>query len=115
MQEILIEDQLRSQLHIQDPTREAQQQVQNRPNRPRKVKKLLPKADLADGQNLEETISALKSEIDFMPMKTPISILQVFQDNSDFKSSTIKILFPSSFNKKNISSLGIIIDINSCR
>lgn len=77
MQEILIEDQLRTQLHIQDQTRGEVQPVQNRPNRPRKVKKLPPKtADLSDG-NLEETISALKSEIDFMPMKTPISILQV--------------------------------------
>lgn len=77
MQEILIEDQLRSQLHIQDQTREVQvqQPVQNRANRPRKVKKLPPKTDLSE--NLEETISALKSEIDFMPMKTPISILQV--------------------------------------
>lgn len=75
MQEILIEDQLRSQLHIQEV--QNQQPVQNRPNRPRKVKKLPPKTDLTDNGNLEETISALKSEIDFMPMKTPISILQV--------------------------------------
>lgn len=77
MQEILIEDQLRSQLHIQEQS--AQQQVQNRQNRPRKLKKLSqPKTDLSDGQSLEETINALKSEIEFMPMKTPISILQVF-------------------------------------
>lgn len=75
MQEILLEDQLRSQLHIQDPTvvlaQQAQQQVQ-RQNRPRRVKKAPPKSE----QSIEETINSLKNEIEYMPMKTPISILQ---------------------------------------
>lgn len=77
MQEILLEDQLRTQLLIQDPvavlTQQAQQQ-QNRQNRPRRVKKQVqPKAPEA---TIEETINSLKNEIEYMPMKTPISILQ---------------------------------------
>lgn len=64
-------------LHITDPAvalaqQAAQQQL--RQNRPRRVKKQVqPKAPEA---TIEETINSLKNEIEFMPMKTPISILQ---------------------------------------
>lgn len=76
MQEIVLEDQLRAQLHIQDPppallVQQAQHQ-QNRQNRPRRVKKPQPKSEAT----IEETINSLKNEIEYMPMKTPISILQ---------------------------------------
>jgi hypothetical protein len=77
MQEILIEDQLRTQLVLQDQTNmvpqtvQVQQQAQQQ-NRRRKVKKSLPKPD-AENVDVGES---LKNEIDFLPMKTPISILQ---------------------------------------
>lgn len=72
----MIDEQLRTQLHIQDSTellvQQAQQQ-QSRQNRPRRVKKQnQPKAEAT----IEETINSLKNEIEYMPMKTPISILQ---------------------------------------
>ena len=76
MQEIMLEDQLRAQLHIQDPSDILTQQVQHqqiRQNKPRRVKKQAqPKAE----STIEETINSLKNEIEYMPMKTPISILQ---------------------------------------
>lgn len=79
MEEIMLEDSLRTQLHITEQqallAQQAQQQnQQNRQNRPRRVKKQAqPKAAEA---SIEETINSLKNEIEFMPMKTPISILQ---------------------------------------
>lgn len=77
MQEITIEDQMLKSLHIQDPavamSQQAQQQ-QLRQNRPRRVKKVQPKS--SPEVTMEETINNLKNEIEFMPMKTPISILQ---------------------------------------
>lgn len=77
MQEIELEDKLRTQLHIQDPAGLLAQQAQhqqNRQNRPRRVKKQAqPKLPEA---TIEETINSLKNEIEYMPMKTPISILQ---------------------------------------
>lgn len=76
MEEILLEDQMRTQLHIQDPAGMLAQQGQhqaNRMNKPRRVKKQAqPKAEAT----FEETINSLKNEIEYMPMKTPISILQ---------------------------------------
>lgn len=76
MQEMILEDQLRTQLHIQDPSAILAQQVQHqqvRQNKPRRVKKQpQPKAEAT----IEETINSLKNEIEYMPMKTPISILQ---------------------------------------
>lgn len=76
MQELLLEDQIRTQLHIQD-TPGADPQVPppqpNRQNRPRKPKTPKTKAPEA---TIEETINSLKNEIEYMPMKTPISILQ---------------------------------------
>lgn len=72
-----MEEQMMKSLHIQDPAAVLTQQVQQqqmRQNRPRRVKKqVLPKAPEA---TIEETINSLKNEIEFMPMKTPISILQ---------------------------------------
>lgn len=76
MQEILLEDQIRTQLHIQDPPGVLPQPAvtpQQRPNRPRKPKQPKTKAPEA---TIEETINSLKNEIEYMPMKTPISILQ---------------------------------------
>jgi hypothetical protein len=74
MEEIVLEDQMRSQLHIQDPAAATQPAPQqNRQNRPRKPKQPKSKAPEA---TLEETINSLKNEIEYMPMKTPISILQ---------------------------------------
>lgn len=76
MQEILLEDQIRTQLHIQDPVGAlpaAAATPQQRPNRPRKPKQPKVKAPEA---TIEETINSLKNEIEYMPMKTPISILQ---------------------------------------
>ncbi|KAG5674542.1 hypothetical protein PVAND_004502 [Polypedilum vanderplanki] len=75
MQEILLEDQLRSQLVLQDQTNlvpDAHHQ-QAQQNRRRKVKKAQPKSDLSENVDVGES---LKNEIDFLPMKTPISILQ---------------------------------------
>lgn len=79
MQEILLEDQMRSQLHIQDPVGlMAQVQLQGqqqgiRQNKPRRLKKQAqPKSEAS----AEDTINSLKNEIEYMPMKTPISILQ---------------------------------------
>lgn len=72
----MLEDSLRTQLHIteQQALLAQQAQQQNRQNRPRRVKKQAqPKAAEA---SIEETINSLKNEIEFMPMKTPISILQ---------------------------------------
>lgn len=72
----MLEEQLRTQLHIQDPVTVLAQQVQhhaNRMNKPRRVKKQAqPKAEAT----IEDTINSLKNEIEYMPMKTPISILQ---------------------------------------
>lgn len=72
----MLDDQLRTQLHIQDPSAVLTQPTQhqaNRQNKPRRVKKqALPKAEAT----IEETINSLKNEIEYMPMKTPISILQ---------------------------------------
>lgn len=67
MQEITIEDQMRTQLVLQDQTNIVQQvhQQQQQQNRRRKVKK-----------TAENDAESLKNEIDFLPMKTPISILQ---------------------------------------
>lgn len=76
MEEIMLEDSLRTQLHIteQQALLAQQAQQQSRQNRPRRVKKQAqPKAAEA---SIEETINSLKNEIEFMPMKTPISILQ---------------------------------------
>ena len=76
MQEILLEDQIRTQLLIQDPpgalpTPAVVQPIrQNRPRKPKQPKTKAPEA------SLEETINSLKNEIEYMPMKTPISILQ---------------------------------------
>lgn len=72
----MLEDQMMKSLHIQDPAAALTQQVQQqqlRQNRPRRVKKqVLQKPEAT----IEETINSLKNEIEFMPMKTPISILQ---------------------------------------
>lgn len=79
MQEILLEDQIRTQLHIQDPpgvlpiVAGPAVPAVARPNRPRKPKQPKIKAPEA---TIEETINSLKNEIEYMPMKTPISILQ---------------------------------------
>lgn len=77
MEEIMLEESMKMQLHIQDPSAVLAQQVQqqqNRQNRPRRVKKQAqPKAPEA---SIEDTINSLKNEIEYMPMKTPISILQ---------------------------------------
>jgi RISC-loading complex subunit TARBP2 len=76
MQEVMLEDQMRAQLHIIDPSAVLAQQnpqLQNRQNRPRRVKK---QAQPKPPEALEETINNLKNEIEYMPMKTPISILQ---------------------------------------
>jgi hypothetical protein len=79
MQEIMLEDQIRTQLHIQDPPPGALPDVpaavparpqNNRPRKPKQPKTKAPEA------TIEETINSLKNEIEYMPMKTPISILQ---------------------------------------
>lgn len=75
MQEIIMEEQLRTQLHIQDQSAilAQGQHQQIRQNKPRRVKKQAqPKSEAT----IEETINSLKNEIEYMPMKTPISILQ---------------------------------------
>lgn len=76
MQELILEDQLLAQLSIQDPSALIVQQAQHqqiRQNKSRRVKKQAqPKAEAT----IEETINSLKNEIEYMPMKTPISILQ---------------------------------------
>lgn len=86
MHEILLDvsDQMKNQLQISDPEALAQQtqqvqQGQNRQNRPRKVKK--EKNQDLKAEDLDASLNAgqlnqLKNEIEFMPMKTPISILQ---------------------------------------
>lgn len=74
MHEIELEDQLKSQLHIQDPA--AMVQPRERRERRGKVRKSpsTTKTNLPiESLTLEDSI---KSEIEFMPMKTPISILQ---------------------------------------
>lgn len=76
MQEITLDEQFKASLHIHDPAAVLAQQTQhqqNRQQRPRRLKKQVPKAPEA---TIEETINSLKNEIEYMPMKTPISILQ---------------------------------------
>jgi hypothetical protein len=75
MEELLLEDSMRTQLHIHDPSGistspPAAQQRQNRPRKPKQPKTKAPEA------TIEESINSLKNEIEYMPMKTPISILQ---------------------------------------
>jgi hypothetical protein len=74
MQEMLLDEQLRTQLHLQESPliQQAQQQTQNRP-RPRRVKKSEKKPPINTDVDINES---LKNEIEYMPMKTPISILQ---------------------------------------
>lgn len=72
----MLEDQMRIQLQLHDTSELLAQQPQlqqNRQNRPRRVKK---QAQPKPPEALEETINNLKNEIEYMPMKTPISILQ---------------------------------------
>lgn len=73
MQEIMLEEQLRAQLSLQDPT-QLQQQNLNRPKQQRNRVKKPPKQPI---NNNEEAIGeSLKTEIEMLPTKTPISILQ---------------------------------------
>lgn len=83
MQEILLEDQLRTQLNLHDPQNivEQAQQQQQQQQRRRKVKKSLPKTISGNENEASEptdVTESLKNEIEYMPstMKTPISILQ---------------------------------------
>jgi hypothetical protein len=89
MQEIMLEDQLRSQLsisNIQEQQALIQQQNQNR--KQRRVKKALPKPDDGQQMNIGET---LKNEIELLPTKTPISILQeLLSRRGNFDYSYIK-------------------------
>ena len=76
MHEIVLEEQLSAQLHIQEPDEDAVEPSPPQPNRqtrPRKPKQPKVKAPEA---TIEETINSLKNEIEYMPMKTPISVLQ---------------------------------------
>lgn len=75
MQEIMLEEQMSAQLRISEQPVGLQQPAVNqlRQNRPRKPKKPQSKTPEA---TIEETINSLKNEIEYMPMKTPISILQ---------------------------------------
>jgi hypothetical protein len=66
MQEMTLEDQMRAQLNLQE---QAMPQQANR--KPRRVKKVA-KPLLSN----EEINESLKTEIEMLPMKTPISILQ---------------------------------------
>lgn len=94
MQEVMLEDQMRAQLHIMEPPGMLTQQPQlqqNRQNRPRRVKK---QAQPKPPEALEETINNLKNEIEYMPMKTPISILQeLLSRRGNFHSLICRIDF----------------------
>ena len=77
MQEIMLDEQLRTQLSLQDQPVPITQ-VQQQQNRKRKVKKASQQnAAKPSGEPLDVSES-LKNEIEYMPntMKTPISILQ---------------------------------------
>lgn len=71
MQEMtLLEDQMRAQLNMQEQ-QAAPQQVNRTGNRKPRVKKVAKPL-----LNNEEINESLKTEIEMLPMKTPISILQ---------------------------------------
>jgi hypothetical protein len=77
MDEILLDEQLRTQLSLQDqpvPITQAQQQQ----NRKRKVKKASQQNATKPSGEPVDVSESLKNEIEYMPntMKTPISILQ---------------------------------------
>lgn len=68
MQEMTLEDQMRAQLNLQEQQAIPQQVNRNRKPRVKKVAKPL--------LTNEEINESLKTEIEMLPMKTPISILQ---------------------------------------
>ncbi|CRL02681.1 CLUMA_CG015794, isoform A [Clunio marinus] len=76
MQEITLEEQMRAQMHIQEPVTVLGQQTQQQPNRQNRPKRVKKQPQLKAEATIEETINSLKNEIEYMPMKTPISILQ---------------------------------------
>lgn len=106
MQEVVLEEQLKNQLHIQDPAaivqpRERRERRGKVRNTPSTTKTNLPIESLT----LEDSI---KSEIEFMPMKTPISILQellsrrgmfsqCFCDNQVF--NVVNLIFRRDYSK----------------
>lgn len=116
MQEILLEDQIRTQLHIQDPSGTvsppvaAQPARQNRPRKPKQPKTKAPEA------TIEETINSLKNEIEYMPMKTPISILQelLSRRGEKKKISSVKKLLIFDNRNRNYSKLWAGADWRRC-
>jgi hypothetical protein len=96
MQEILLEEQMRVQLslHEQSVMQQQQQQQQHQQphqKRPRKVKKVQqPKVETID------VSESLKNEIEYMPMKTPISILQELLSRRGMDEKIIDFFFLKS-------------------
>lgn len=91
MQEMTLEDQMRAQLNLQEQAAAIPQQ-----RKPRRVKKPLNSKPL--NLTSEEVSESLKTEIELLPMKTPISILQeLLSRRGKPYSSVWKILliFPS--------------------
>lgn len=83
MHEINMDDQLlMQQLSLHDPnvliqqSQQVHNQQQNRQNRPRRVKKTPKPVAAVTDVGVEESMNNIKNEIEYMPMKTPISILQ---------------------------------------
>lgn len=76
MEEMLLEDQLRVQLHLQDQGVIGVPPVQHQ-KRPRKLKKTQPKPT-AENTVVVDVSESLKNEVEYLhSAKTPISILQV--------------------------------------
>lgn len=69
----MLEDQLRSQLTISNIQEQQALIQQNQNRKPRRVKKNPIPKPASDEMNIGET---LKNEIELLPTKTPISILQ---------------------------------------
>lgn len=100
MQEMMLEDQMRAQLSLQE-----QGMPQNN-RKPRRVKKT-PKPLLST----EEVSESLKNEIEMLPMKTPISILQelLSRRGNDLIFLQVKNFIDFSFRLTNISLMSVIL------
>jgi hypothetical protein len=77
MEEVRIGSQMLDQLHLQDANDVSilqQQPPQHQKNQQRQRQRV--KKTSKNEANLEAELTSLKNEIEYMPMKTPISILQ---------------------------------------
>lgn len=95
MQEILLDEQLRTQLSLTDQPVLPIGPVQPQQNRKRKVKKASQQNVPKPGEQPLDVSESLKNEIEYMPntMKTPISILQELLSRRGKKFSPKKIPF----------------------